>query len=55
MKDAKKVSFAAIPAGNRYKMLAVSVCSDVGGMTLQDALSLTLVEAYIAKGWSFDG
>lgn len=41
-------------AGNRYKMMAVAITRN-SGMTLSDAMSLTLVEAYLALGANFRG
>ena len=40
--------------GNRYKMLAIKVTQN-SGMSLGDALSLTLVEAYLVLGANFRG
>jgi hypothetical protein len=40
--------------GNRYRMMAVAITRN-SGMTLSDALSLTLVEAYLALGANFRG
>jgi|TARA_R110000868_G_scaffold253061_2_gene509786 hypothetical protein len=40
--------------GNRYKMLAIAVTKN-SGLTLGDALSLTLVEAYLSLGANFRG
>ena len=40
--------------GNRYKMLAVHVTRN-SGMSLSDAMSLSLVEAYLALGANFRG
>jgi hypothetical protein len=41
-------------SGNRYKMMAIAVTRN-SGMTLSDAMSLTLVEAYLALGANFRG
>ena len=41
-------------AGNRYKMLALAVTRN-SGITLTEALSLSLVEAYLALGATFSG
>jgi hypothetical protein len=40
--------------GNRYKMMAIAITRG-SGMTLSDAMSLTLVEAYLALGANFSG
>lgn len=40
--------------GNRYKMLAIAVVRETG-MSLADALSLTLVEAWLSMGAEFYG
>jgi hypothetical protein len=40
--------------GNRYKMLAIHVAKN-SGITLSEAMSLTLVEAYLALGANFRG
>lgn len=51
----KKGGYSPHPAqGNRYKMLALSVSSDTH-ISLQEALSLSLVEAYLAIGAEFNG
>jgi hypothetical protein len=42
------------PTGNRYKMMAVAITRG-SGMSLADAMSLTLVEAYLALGANFNG
>jgi len=40
--------------GNRYKMLAIAVTRNCG-VTLAEAMGLTLVEAYLALGANFRG
>lgn len=40
--------------GNHYKRLAIAVCKQCH-MSLQDALSLTLVEAWLALGAEISG
>lgn len=41
-------------SGNRYKMMAIAVTRNCG-MTLTEALGLTLVEAYLSLGANFNG
>lgn len=43
-----KKSFVSVE-GNRYKMLAIAVARN-SGLTLADALGLTLVEAWLTLG-----
>jgi len=40
--------------GNRYKMLALAVTKH-SGITLREAMSLSLVEAYLALGATIGG
>lgn len=48
MTVAPKKTMEEMP-GNRYKMMAISVTKHTG-LNLTDALSLTLIEAYMAMG-----
>lgn len=54
MKPKKSAQFVKPAQGNRYRMLALSVSRDCH-IGLREALSLTLVEAYLAIGAEFDG
>jgi hypothetical protein len=40
--------------GNRYRMLAIAVSRE-NGIALSEAMSLTLVEAYLSLGATFHG